>query len=70
MTKAWITSEVAYWVIVLAVYLWLTWDGPPSRSVAWWYHVAQWAQWTSYQVGRVGLYAERQYHREVESLHG
>lgn len=61
------TSEIVYWFIVIAVYWWMTYDGPPLRVVAW-YGINRVCKTVAYHVGRLGLTAERKYLDSVEKM--
>ena len=60
---------VIYYCIVIAVYWYLAYDGPPLRVLAW-YRLARTSQWAARTFGRVGLQAESHYYSELERSRG
>lgn len=66
VTRRW-TVEDLYWLILIVVYLWAVYDGPPLRMVGW-LHVSRWAQKVAYAAGRVGLYAESKYYDATKGV--
>lgn len=64
-----LTSELLYWAIVLFVYWYATYDGPPIRTVVA-YHGGRACQRAAYFFGRLGLALESDYYHSVGRHHG
>jgi hypothetical protein len=60
-----VTGELVYWLVVIVVYWWMTYDGPPIRTVVW-YAIDRACKQVAYTVGYIGLIAERKYMESVE----
>lgn len=61
------TLNIIYYVAVLFIYWYATYDGPPLRILGW-YLTHRTARKIALYAGTVGLYAERRYYESLKEI--